>query len=113
ALAAAGCDVAVADLDPARAERVAALVRERGCQAHAFANDILDDSQAPLLISQVVEKFGRLDTLVCIVGMAAWASLVDMTPGQWDLDQQRNLRYFFLYGREMAKSLIERGQPGT
>src|SRR4051794_30869746 len=83
-LALAGADVAVADLEAGRAEHVAAMVRELGRRGEVFTNDVLNDSDAPKLVADVVARFGRLDVLVCIVGMATWAPLVEMTPEQWD-----------------------------
>jgi len=112
-LALAGADVAVADLELGRAEQVAGMVRELGRRGGAFTHDVLVDSHAPRVIAKVVDRFGRLDVLVCIVGMASWAPLVEMTPEQWDLDQGRNLRYFFLYAREAAKVMLARDQPGS
>ena len=45
--------------------------------------------------------------------MAAWARLTDMTTDIWDLDHRRNLRYFFIAAREVARSLIARDAPGS
>jgi NAD(P)-dependent dehydrogenase (short-subunit alcohol dehydrogenase family) len=46
--------------------------------------------------------------MVCIIGMAGWAKLDQMTTEIWDLDHQRNLRYFFWASREFAKRVLAR-----
>lgn len=107
-LAAAGAHVAVADLEAERAERVAADVG-----GAPVVVDVTDDDALVAAIANVERDFGPLDGLVTIIGMAAWAPLVDMSTDTWDLDHRRNLRYFFVAAREVARSLIARGAPGS
>ena len=112
-LAAAGADVAVADLERERAERVAAAVEAGGTRALPVVVDVTDDDALVAAIARIESELGPLDGLVTIIGMAAWAPLVDMTTEVWDLDHRRNLRYFFIAAREVARSLIARGAPGS
>ncbi|HEY3669853.1 MAG TPA: SDR family oxidoreductase [Acidimicrobiia bacterium] len=112
-LAAAGADVAVADLEVERAERVAAAVTAAGTRGYPLVVDVTDDDALVGAIARTETELGPLDGLVTIIGMAAWARLVDMTTETWDLDHRRNLRYFFLSAREVARSLIARGAPGS
>jgi NAD(P)-dependent dehydrogenase (short-subunit alcohol dehydrogenase family) len=107
-LAAAGARVAVADLEAERAERVASEVG-----GVPIVVDVTDDDDLVAAIARTEAELGPLDGLVTIIGMAAWARLVDMTTEVWDLDHRRNLRYFFLAAREVARSLIERDAPGS
>lgn len=107
-LAAAGAQVAVADLEAERAERVATAVG-----GVPIVVDVTDDDALVAAIARTETELGPLDGLVTIIGMAAWARLVDMTTDVWDLDHRRNLRYFFLAAREVARSLIARGAPGS
>jgi NAD(P)-dependent dehydrogenase (short-subunit alcohol dehydrogenase family) len=51
--------------------------------------------------------------MVSIVGQALFTPIVDMSPEDWDSDQRRNLRYFFVAARLVAKSMIRRGVPGA
>lgn len=112
-LAAAGADVAVADLERERAERVAAALEAGGTRALPVVVDVTDDDALVAAIARTESDLGPLDGLVTIIGMAAWAPLVDMTTEVWDLDHRRNLRYFFIAAREVARSLITRGAPGS
>jgi NAD(P)-dependent dehydrogenase (short-subunit alcohol dehydrogenase family) len=112
-LARAGCDVAVLDVEAARAERVAGAVRDLGRKGVAVVADVLDDAQVAGAVATAERELGGLDALVSIVGQAAWNPILEMTPEQWDLDHRRNLRYFFFLARAVAQSLVRRGRPGA
>jgi NAD(P)-dependent dehydrogenase (short-subunit alcohol dehydrogenase family) len=112
-LAAAGADVAVADLEAERAERVAHAIDAGATRARPVVVDVTDDDALVAAIAHTETELGPLDGLVTIIGMAAWAPLVDMSTETWDLDHRRNLRYFVLAAREVARSLIARDAPGS
>jgi 3-oxoacyl-[acyl-carrier protein] reductase len=112
-LARLGAAVAVVDLQAERAERVAGEVRESGAVALPFAVDVTDDEALVATIARIEREFGPLDGMATIIGMAGWAPLTEMTLETWDADHRRNLRYFFLAGREVARSLLARQAPGA
>ena len=108
-----GAHVAVADVQPERAQAVVADVTASGGTAAAFSFDVLDDEALVAGIAEVEASFGPLDGMATVIGMAAWDSLLDMDMATWDQDQARNLRYFFLAAREIARSLMHRRAPGS
>jgi 3-oxoacyl-[acyl-carrier protein] reductase len=112
-LARAGCDVALVDVVPDRADAVGQKVAALGHQAFTVAGNVLDDAQIPLIVAEAEAKLGGLDLMVSIVGAAAWGSLLETTADIWDQQMHLNLRYFFLVARHVAESLIRRGQPGA
>ncbi len=112
-LAGAGCDVAVVDVDSGRARHVADIVSGMGRLGVPIVSDVLDDNQAAEAVAQAEQALGGLDIMVSIVGQALFKPIVEMTPGEWDFDHSRNLRYFFVTAREVAKSMIRRGKPGA
>ena len=112
-LARVGCAVAVADVVKERADHVAAVVAGLGQPSASIVGDVLDDSQATNIVERAERELGGLDALVTIVGQASFNSVLDMTPEQWDHDHRKNLRYFFFTAREVARSLIARGEPGS
>ncbi len=112
-LARAGCDVAVLDVEIARARRVAALVAETSRRGIALTGDVLDDDEATAAVAEAERELRGLDVVVTIVGQAVFRPLLDMTAEQWDLDHRRNLRHFFVTGKAAAASLIRRGKPGA
>lgn len=112
-LARLGASLAVVDLDPERADRVAAEASELGVEARPYAVDVTDDNALVATIAQVGRELGPLDGMATVIGMAGWAPLVDMTMETWDADHRRNLRYVFLAAREVARTLLERDAPGS
>lgn len=112
-IASLGAKVAVVDREIERAEAVASDVISSGGTASAFTFDVLDDAALVAGIAQVEMEFGPLDGMATVIGMAAWSSLLDMEMATWDEDQARNLRYFFLAAREVARSLIARKAEGS
>jgi NAD(P)-dependent dehydrogenase (short-subunit alcohol dehydrogenase family) len=60
-----GAHVAIADLDVARAEEVAAsLPLQTGASAHGFSTDLASEQAARDVVDAVVRRFGRLDVLI-------------------------------------------------
>ena len=112
-LSQAGCDVALVDLVPDRADAVGAKVSALGRRAFTVTGDVLDDAQIPQIVSEADAKLGGLDVMISIVGAAAWGSLLDTTAEVWDQQMHLNLRYFFLAAKQVAQSFIKRDQPGA
>jgi 3-oxoacyl-[acyl-carrier protein] reductase len=112
-LARAGCDVALVDVVPDRADAVGAKIKTLGVRSVAVIGDVLDDEQLPRIVAEAEAKLGGLDVMVSIVGAAVWGSLLETTAEIWDQQMRLNLRYFFLVAKEVAQSLIRRGQPGA
>jgi NAD(P)-dependent dehydrogenase (short-subunit alcohol dehydrogenase family) len=108
-----GAHVAVADRELNRAQAVAAEITKSGGTALPFSFDVLDDGALVAGIADVETRFGPLDGMATVIGMAAWGSLLDMDMATWDQDHGRNLRYFFLAAREVARSLMQRQASGT
>ena len=80
-LAAAGCDVAIVDVEADRAERVAGVVRGLGRKSAAIVANVLEDSGAERAVGEAERVLGGLDVLVAIVGQALFTPIVDMSPG--------------------------------
>jgi NAD(P)-dependent dehydrogenase (short-subunit alcohol dehydrogenase family) len=107
-LATFGANVAILDLELDRAQKVAKDLEARGVSSMALSADVLVEDQLVAAIEKADTEFGPLDGMVCIIGMAGWAQITDMTTEIWDLDHQRNLRYFFWAARELAKRVLAR-----
>ena len=112
-LAEVGCDVAIVDIDAGRAETVAKTVTSLGRKGVPIVGNVLDPGAAERIIAEAEEKLGGLDILVAIVGQAQFVHFLDMTPEQWELDINRNLRYFAFAAQAFARSLVRRGKPGA
>jgi 3-oxoacyl-[acyl-carrier protein] reductase len=98
-LARAGCDVALVDNVPDRADAVGQKVRALGRHSVTIAGDVLDDHQIPLIVAEAEAQLDGLDLMVSIVGAAVWGSLLETTADIWDQQMRLNLRYFFLVAK--------------
>ena len=112
-LAQAGCDVAIVDVLAERAERVAGVVQGLGRKSVAIEADVLTDNGAVHAVAEAEKQLGPIDVLVTIVGQALFTSILEMSPEDWDFDQRRNVRYFYVVGREVARSMVARGSGGS
>jgi Dehydrogenases with different specificities (related to short-chain alcohol dehydrogenases) len=112
-LAQAGCDVAVLDSVLERADQVAAEVRRIGRNGVPIEADILDEASVIDAVGRAEAALGGLDILVTIVGQALFKPLLEVTLDEWDYDQSRNMRYFFVTARAVAASMIARGVGGA
>jgi len=112
-LAEVGCDVAIVDIDMERAEAVADRVRALGRRSLPIAANVLDPTSVGRIVTEVEETLGGPDIMVAIVGQAQFVHFLNMTPDQWELDLNRNLRYFAFAAQAVSRSLIRRGKPGA
>jgi NAD(P)-dependent dehydrogenase (short-subunit alcohol dehydrogenase family) len=108
-----GASVALIDMELERAERVAADVAKKGVKAVPIQVDVTDDDALVAAIARAERELGPLDGMATVIGMAGWAFATEMSMATWDNDHNRNLRYFFLAAREVAKSLLARNAPGS
>jgi 3-oxoacyl-[acyl-carrier protein] reductase len=68
AFAVAGAAVAVADVDPDRARDAVQELTESGVRAVPLVGDVRSRSDVDGFITRTTGEFGRLDTLVTVVG---------------------------------------------
>ena len=69
-LADLGCHVAVLDIIPERAERVAAEVSAKGVRGLPVVCDVTDDDALVAALARTERDFGPLDGMATIVGMS-------------------------------------------
>jgi NAD(P)-dependent dehydrogenase (short-subunit alcohol dehydrogenase family) len=112
-LARAGVDVAVADLDEARAESVADEVTGLGVRAAAIAADVTDRARAERLVADADAALGGLDIVTNIVGLSAFADLLAVDDTLWDDQFTLNLRHHLYIGRAAARLMIDREVAGA
>jgi NAD(P)-dependent dehydrogenase (short-subunit alcohol dehydrogenase family) len=112
-LAEFGADVAVLDVDEAAAERVAALIREKGRKALPIQADVSDREAVRAAVARTVESLGALDVLVNNAGGTRPIKLVDMTDKQADRQIDLNLKSLVALTQAGAKAMIAGGKGGS
>lgn len=112
-LASAQMRVAVNDLNPDRAERVAAEIEQAGGQAIAVAADVANKFQCVHLIETTRAAWGQLDIVVNNAAVMPQASILTMDEWDWNRCLDVNLKGPFfmsqLCGRVMADENAARG----
>ena len=113
ALASAGLRVAVNDINPDRATKIAAEITAAGGQALAVQGDVANKFQCVKIIEATREAWGQLDVLVCNAAVTPTATILKMD--EWDFQRclEVNLKGIFfmsqLCGRVMADENQTRG----
>jgi 3-oxoacyl-[acyl-carrier protein] reductase len=110
ALAEHGVKVALAARSAVDLERVRIEIEKKGGEARLFPTDLADVDAPRLLVSGVVEAFGRLDILVNNAGGAVARPISGTTVEEWDRLMAVNARAPFLLCREALPHLKKSGR---
>ena len=112
-LARAGCDVALVDVVPERAEAVAGRIRGLGRKAAVICADITKQAEVQRAVAEAEAALAPLDVMVSVVGMAGWTKLVELEEAEWDRIVTLNLKGFFLAAQAAARSMIAGNRLGA
>jgi NAD(P)-dependent dehydrogenase (short-subunit alcohol dehydrogenase family) len=108
-LAQDGAAVALWDVDDARAEALAATLRERGRRAAAMHCNVADAGQVQAALAATLQAFGPIDALVNNAGIFKAAAFLDITESDWDDVIGVNLKGAFLVGQAVARAMAQTG----
>ncbi len=112
ALSAAGASVALVARRRDRLDALAAEITGNGGQAAAFDADVSSQDAANQTIAAVVERFGRLDTVVNNAGVMLVGPFADAPDGEWDRMIDVNVRGVLYITRAALPHLIEAAEGG-
>jgi 3-oxoacyl-[acyl-carrier protein] reductase len=117
AFSAAGAAVAIADIDPQRARDAAGELTELGAHAVPLSGDVRSGSAVDGFVTSAAAEFGRLDTLVTVVGgQVAFVPAVrlhEMSDDDWDLAFDMNLRHVARAARAAIRAFLAQGTGGS
>src|SRR5438132_12070416 len=86
ALAQRGCQVVLADIDLGDAEAAAAQIREKGGRASAKHLDVRDFAAVIELVTERIEKLGRIDYIFNNAGIVVAGEVANYTIDAWHPD---------------------------
>ncbi len=89
-----------------RADRLAALQAETGCEI--FAGDASDAATCDAVMELATAKFGHVDILVNNAGIGNYKQLVDTSVEEYDELMRTNMRSSFLFSRTVVPGMVER-----
>jgi NAD(P)-dependent dehydrogenase (short-subunit alcohol dehydrogenase family) len=113
AIAEEGGQVAVVDVESARATRVAESI----CAAHpdlalAIGADVTASAEVQSMVGQVLERWGRLDVLVNNVGVVDRTNVLELPETEWDRIMGISLKSVFLCSKYAGQAMVDAGRGG-
>ncbi|GHV71428.1 short-chain dehydrogenase [Spirochaetia bacterium] len=110
ALAEAGADVAIVDMDEAAAKEAAEKIAgATGKKAIALKADVAKKPEVDGMIESVLKEFGRLDTAFCNAGICKNIPAEEMSLEDWQKVIDINLTGVFLTAQAAGKVMIKQG----
>jgi 2-keto-3-deoxy-L-fuconate dehydrogenase len=103
-----GAKVCVVDRDAAAAEESAALVRGAGGEAMARCSDVGSVGSADADAAAVLERWGRIDALLCAAGFSTGGTVLTTDPADWDAVVRTNLGGTWLWARAVLPDMRAR-----
>lgn len=108
--AAEGAKVVVASRQFENAVSAVEAIRGAGGEATAYQIDVADAAQVPGLIEAALERYGRLDVMVCNAGVNRAKPVLELTAEDWDWVLNINLRGAFFCAQAAARVMAAQGR---
>lgn len=109
ALAEAGADVAIADLDTLTAQESSEAIKTLGVRSLAVQVEVTNAASVIQMVETVTNAWGKLDIAVNSAGVAKRSAAEAMSEEDWDFVVDIDLKGIFLSTREEAKVMLEQG----
>lgn len=110
ALAEAGADVAIVDIDIAEAEKTDKEIADaNNVKVIAIKADITNPNEINDMINTILKQFGRLDVAFCNAGIGFNVPVEDDTLEDWSRVINVNLNGTFLTAQAAGKVMIKQG----
>ncbi|MGR8978669.1 MAG: SDR family NAD(P)-dependent oxidoreductase [Gammaproteobacteria bacterium] len=78
-----------------KAGQLSESMNAAGCKYSLYRGDLTNPGKAKALIGHALDRFGRLDALINIVGPFVYKSILEVTPEEWLADINLNLHTCF------------------
>lgn len=112
ALARAGADVAIVDLNESVGEKTAKEIRALGVDSLVVPCNVARRDEVQAMVQRVVERFGRLDIAVNCAGIGILGADEEMAQEAWDKVIAVNLTGVFLCAQAEAQQMIRQASAG-
>ena len=111
ALAQAGAELAIIDLDVDKAHESAKQIQaETGHKAIAYRADITKQDDIQQVVDAIVQDFGKLDIAFCNAGICINTKAEEMTLEDWNKVLAVNLTGVFLTAQAAGKVMLQQGR---
>jgi len=111
AIAEAGSDVAIVDIDLEESQQTAdEIAQATGVKTMAVKADVSNPDDINKMIEAILNKFGKIDVAFCNAGICMNIPAEEMTYEQWKKVIDINLTGVFLTSQAAAKVMIKQGR---
>lgn len=110
ALADAGAEVAILDIDVQAAESTCHQIADKGGTAFTIAASVSDSASVDAAFSTLDARWGRLDLLVNNAGVSGNRAALEIDDTEWQRVMGINLDGVFFCARAAGRRMVARGQ---
>jgi 3-oxoacyl-[acyl-carrier protein] reductase len=110
ALARAGCDIGVSDIDEVSARATAEEIRALGRKTIALKANVALAADVGAMFEAFLKEFGKVDILVNNAGITRDGLIMRMKEEDWDLVLNINLKSAYLCCKEAARPMMKASQ---
>ena len=107
-LAEEGCDIGIADINVAEAERTAAMVRKTGRKCLVIETDVGRFDQASRAVQSFLGEFGKIDVLANNAGVISLGRIEDILVEEWRRIFNINVEGVFNFCKAVVPHMRER-----
>ncbi|MFC2072420.1 SDR family NAD(P)-dependent oxidoreductase [Chloroflexota bacterium] len=111
-LAAEGADVVIASRTPEKLKKVEGAIKALGSKAVSIKTDATNYDEMEAMVNKTLEKFGKIDILVNVVGLGVGPQFLMSKPEHWDTCINLNMRTMYNACRLVLPHMVER-QAGS
>ena len=104
-----GAKVLLVDADISRARETLTIIEDEGGNADVFQADVTQIGDSENIVESVVDRFGKLDILVNVVGILGLDTVVDVEEKDWDKIMDVNVKSVVLASKFAIPKMIESG----
>ena len=109
ALAEAGADMVIVDRQMNLLEEVAKEIKKVGRQVLPLCVDVSKKSEVEMMVEKTLERFGKINILVCGAGINRRTPPEDFSEKDWDDVINVNLKGVFLFNQAVGRVMIKQG----
>jgi NAD(P)-dependent dehydrogenase (short-subunit alcohol dehydrogenase family) len=104
-----GFKICVLDIDPVAAQGVVKELDEQGYPAMFAQADVTDIESIQSALEACVQRFSRIDILICSAAVAPVAHYLEVSPEEWDHAFAVNVRGLFFCNQRAARLMRKTG----
>lgn len=107
-----GASVTLNDIDENTARQAARQIQSEGGVCEGVGGDMSDVPTIRAMVENTIQKFGRLDMVVCNAGLTSWGDFFDYEPDNFDRVMGLNLRGSYFLAQAGARQMRKQGTGG-